>query len=127
MIILDASVLIAQLDPTDLNHARAERLLDAVAEEEFAASPLTLAEVLVHPTRDGRAAEILGHLRRLGVLTVPLDEGSPARLAELRVATRRRLPDCCVLLAAEQADAEVLTFDDDLMAAASQIGLRTRA
>jgi predicted nucleic acid-binding protein len=41
----------------------------------------------------------------------------------LRAETRLKLPDCCVLLAAEQvSDAHVATFDDRLDVAARQRG-----
>lgn len=127
MIVLDASVLIAQFDRHDPDHARAERLLDAAAEEVFASSPLTLAEVLVQPTRQGRAHAVHTAINALGLITVPFDDRSPSRLAELRVATRLKLPDCCVLLAAEQAGAALATFDEEVAAAAGQVGLRRHA
>jgi predicted nucleic acid-binding protein len=45
------------------------------------------------------------------------------RLAALRVETRLRLHDCCVLLAAQDADGTVLTFDDRLEREATRLGL----
>lgn len=45
------------------------------------------------------------------------------RLAELRALTGLRLPDCCVQLAAEYADASaVLTSDARLARAAAELG-----
>jgi predicted nucleic acid-binding protein len=123
VIVLDASVLIAHLNATDAHHERATELLLAARDEPFAASPLTLAEVLVGPARAGLLDRASIVLRQLGVTAVALDSDAPARLATLRAVTGLKLPDCCVLLAAEQTGASVLTFDDKLAAAARKRGL----
>ena len=47
------------------------------------------------------------------------------RLAQLRADTARKLPDCCVLLVAEDNDGTVASFDSDLIASARKIGLAT--
>ena len=123
MIILDASVLIAHLDADDAHHERATRLLLDMIDKPLGASPLTLAEVLVGPARVGRAELAEGALRELGVEVVPLDVDAPRDLAELRVRTQLRLPDCCVLLAARTAGGNVATFDDRLHQAAGELAL----
>lgn len=123
MIVLDADVLIAHLDASDAHHQRAEALLLAIAEEPLGASPLSLAEVLVGPARAGTLALATTVLHQLEVATVAFDEGSPARLAALRAATNLKLPDCCVLLAAEQSHGDVATFDDRLASAARERGV----
>ncbi len=62
-------------------------------------------------------------LAQLAVQTVPLGDDGPVRLAMLRAETRLKMPDCCVLLSAEQVGmAQVATFDDRLGAAARQRG-----
>lgn len=127
MIVLDASVVIAMLDEGDAHHVRAvEVLTQAQARSEnFAMNPVTITEVLVGPTRAGREGRVLDDLDRLAVLETPL--GSPRRLAALRVATGLRMPDCCVLLSAEDAGgADVATFDDRLADAARGRGLCVR-
>ena len=48
---------------------------------------------------------------------------APLRLAALRSRTSLTLPDCCALLAAQQAGAGVATFEDRLAEAASALGL----
>lgn len=65
VIVVDASVLIAHFDAGDAHHERAETLLLAVADEPLAASPLTLAEVLVGPARAGRLDAATAALRQL--------------------------------------------------------------
>jgi predicted nucleic acid-binding protein len=122
VIVLDASVLIAHLDSTDLHHDRATRLLVETADERLAVSPLTLAEVLVGPARSNQLEKTRSILRELEVNTVALTEDGPERLATLRATTRLRLPDCCVLLAAETTQAAVATFDDRLIFAARELG-----
>lgn len=126
MIVLDASVLIAHLDASDAHHDRAFDLLHQLTEEPLAASPLTLAEVLVGPARAGLLDRAAAALHQLEVGSVPLEEDAPVRLAMLRAGTGLKLPDCCVLLAAEQAHATLATFDDRLAAAARDRGLGVR-
>ena len=126
MIVLDANVLIAHLESTDVHHQRATQLLLSAAADQFAVSPITMAEVLVGPARTHELERVQGSLRELEVTTVPLTEESPVRLANLRATTRLRMPDCCVLLAAESVGASIATFDDRLAEAASDLGIEVR-
>jgi len=123
VIVLDASVLIAHLDQQDaLHEAATERLLE-LAGQTFGASSITLAEVLGAPTRAGRLAAASTALRSLGVSELALPPNAAERLALLRCETALKLPDCCVLLAADAADGAVLTFDERLAREAAQRGL----
>lgn len=124
MIVLDASVLIGHLDPCDTHHAAATALLSDASGEEFAASPVSLAEVLVAPARSGRLDLAVAALAQLQVITVELPSDAPTRLALLRAGTGLKLPDCCVLLAAETADADVATFDKQLGLVAERHGFK---
>lgn len=116
MIVLDASVLIAYLDAEDDHHATAEGLLTqaVVEDDDLAANQLTLAEVLVVPIRDGRLHQTQAALRDLEVRELPLPDDAATRLAHLRVSTELKMPDCCVLLAAEAAGASLASFDERL-------------
>ncbi len=125
MIVLDASVLIAHLDERDAHHDHATRLLIDTAGEPLGTSTITLAETLVAPARAGRLADATGALERLAVRELPLGEGAAARLAQLRTDTGRKLPDCCVLLAAAEFGGTVATFDSALSEAAGDLGLTT--
>jgi predicted nucleic acid-binding protein len=121
VIVLDASVLIAHLDARDVHHdAATAQLLDA-ANQQFGASSITLAEVLVAPARAGRLADAQAALRALGVTELMLPGDAAERLATLRAETELKLPDCCVLLAAEDTGATVLTFDDRLAGEAKRL------
>ena len=126
MIVLDSCVLIAHFDTTDLWHDQAGELLRGADAEALGASPLTLAEVLVGPARAGRLDQAQAALAQLRVDTIALGEDGPVRLATLRAGTGLKLPDCCVLLAAEQPEgaAAVATFDSRLGAAARKLGFR---
>ena len=123
MIVCDASALIGWLDSADALHERAVAALDRAAAEELAAPTVTIAEVLVGPTRAGLEERALSALADLGLVEIPL-EGAAARLAELRVATGRRLPDCCVLCAAQLTGGAVLSFDRKLASAARSLQLK---
>lgn len=123
MIVLDASVLIAYLDGADAHHERAEMLLTREIDDDFAASTLTLAEVLVMPARQRRLGAAREALQELDVSEVALTAGSAVKLAQLRAATNLKMPDCCVLLAAEDVDGRIASFDDRLSAAAARRSL----
>ena len=114
MIVLDASVLVAYLDSQDKHHDRAEAMLAREIDDDFVINPLTLAEVLVIPARDGRMDEVRATLHDLEMRELPFPADAGARLAELRAGTNLKMPDCCVLLAAEDARARLASFDDRL-------------
>lgn len=119
VIVLDASVLIAYLDSSDDRHARAETLLAQEIDDDFAASSLSLAEVLVMPARENRVEAVRGALEDLEVQELPFPAGAAVKLAQLRASTSLTMPDCCVLLAAEEQQARVASFDDRLIDAAA--------
>lgn len=125
MIVLDASVLLAYLDAEDAQHQKAETLLAREIDDEFAANPLTLAEVLGGPSRTGRLDAALSALRELEVAEQPFPADTAVRLARLRADTGSRMPDCCVLLAAQNTAARVAAFDERLLRGAEELRLVT--
>lgn len=125
MIVLDASVIIAFLDRDDAQHSRAKELLAREIDDDLAANPLTLAEVLVVPARDGRLEQAQAVLRDLEVQELPFPSDSAVKLALLRAGTGLKMPDCCVLLAAQTAGARVASFDDRLTRVAATQNLPT--
>ncbi|MBO0881053.1 MAG: PIN domain-containing protein [Mycobacterium sp.] len=114
MIVLDASVLIAFFDSADKHHAAAEQLLTQAMDEDLAVNSLTLAEVLVVPVRDGRLDRVSAALQALEVQELPFPADTALRLAKLRADTGLKMPDCCVILAAEAVAATVASFDERL-------------
>ena len=127
MIVLDASVLIGHFEPADAHHADATALLRAHLTDSFAASVVTLAEVYVGASRVDQADRLDRLLAQLAVRSLELPADAAHRLGELRATTGLKLPDCCVLLAAEQLSAAgVATFDDRLAVVARQRGFVVR-
>ncbi len=125
MIVLDASVVIALLDPHDRHHPRAADLLAEHPAEGFRMHQLTLAEVLVGAVRAGRGVQRFNDLMSLGVVAHEPDAGDTMLLAELRATTGLRMPDCCVLAVARQEMLPLATFDDQLARAAQTPGVPT--
>lgn len=118
MIVLDASTLIAHLDPRDVHHPAATAILLEGGPGTFVAHSLTLAEVLVGGVRIGRGMAMRDDLRAAGIRVMPYDADEPLRLAELRATSGLKLPDCCVLDVAVHYRAVLATFDLALAAAA---------
>lgn len=123
MIALDAGVLIALFDANDAHHGAAEEIFAANPAEPMTIGPVNQAEVLVGAARENRDQQMLADLRALGITTTALPDDAATRLARLRANTRSKMPDCCVLLTAEQTSAGVATFDEGLKESARSIGL----
>jgi len=126
MIVLDASALIGHLSAADPHHHSATALLRHSEPGELGIHRMNLVEVLVGAARAGRAAELLGDIRALGVELLDADEVEPLRLAELRANSLLRLPDCCALDAAVVRGGKLATFDDRLRRAAANQGVTVR-
>ena len=127
MIVLDASVLIGYLDARDAHHDRAMGLLTREIDDDFAVNLLTLAEILVAPTRAGQRDTVLAVLGSLAVRTLPFPQGSAVTLAQLRAETLLKMPDCCVLLSALDQQARLASFDDRLVKVAQTRGVDVTA
>ncbi len=126
MIVVDASVLISFADRDHVFHSRAVDQLRASVPRPLRASTMTLAEILVGPTRAGRLDRARAMIKDLRIEAVPVGTDAPERLARLRAESGLKLPDCCVLLAAQDVRAQaVLTFDDRLARAARDAGHAT--
>ena len=124
MIVLDASILIAYLNGSDRHHAKAKILLEALSSEPWGASSVTLAETLVYPARAGRLEEAEAALVGLDLQELLAGGGASGRMAEMRADMGIKMPDCCVLLAAQDNDATVASFDVGLLSAARKLGLK---
>lgn len=124
MIVLDASVVIGFLDRGDAHHQRAFDLL--MLTDDYRMHTMTMAEVLVRGARRGDLIPLQERLSALGVVEVDRHPREAAELARLRVQTGLKLPDCCVLIAAEVTGAGVATFDDRLADAARRRGIEVR-
>lgn len=110
--ILDASVIIAFLDPRESSHERAVQAIASATDRRIPAS--VLAEVLVHPHREGRAA--VAHVERAlaGLATgiEPLTAEIARAAAALRSRHRTlRLGDALVIATGDVLGEEILTAD----------------
>jgi predicted nucleic acid-binding protein len=129
VIVLDASVLIAVLISQDMHHHFAASLVAGAisSSQNLLVNPVTLAEILVLPTRENRVDLVLAALAGLGVQEDPLPTNAARVLARLRVDTGLKLPDCCVLLTAMDRQATLASFDQRLLAAAAALGIAVQA
>jgi PIN domain nuclease of toxin-antitoxin system len=66
-------------------------------EYDYQISALTLAEVLVHPTKLGVEKRVMDNIQSLGMAVMPLPSESAAPLAKLRVQSGLKMPDVVVL------------------------------
>ena len=123
MIALDASVLIAHLNPADPHHRAATEVLLAGTPGEMLVHTITMAEVLVGGVRVGQGALMREDIHAAGIAVAGHDDGEPLRLAELRASTGLKLPDCCVLDVAIRHQASLATFDNVLAAEAARRGV----
>ena len=123
MIAIDASVLIAHLNPADPHHHLATQILLAASPGQMLVHAITLAEVLVGGVRVGQGLSMRNDLHAAGIVVAPSDDQESLRLAELRVNTGLKLPDCCVLDVAMRNRANLATFDEALASEARKLGL----
>ncbi|HVL84135.1 MAG TPA: PIN domain-containing protein [Pseudonocardia sp.] len=111
---LDASILIAFLEPADTHHARAVSELRAVRTrgDEFVLPISVLSEVMVGGYRNGTAPELFRSLAGLFGPARRPDEAIALKAAELRARrSSLRLPDAFVIATGIVDNATVLTCD----------------
>jgi predicted nucleic acid-binding protein len=116
-VVLDAEVLIAFLDPSDAQHARAVPLLreHLTAGAELSVPATVYAEILVRPLQNAIDAMVDEFLTAATVGVIPVDRGLARAAAQLRARPPSlRLPDAMCLAAALQSDAALLTFGERL-------------
>lgn len=123
VITLDASLLISHLNVQDQNHPQATSLLLDAADYRLCMNTLNVAEVLVGFARVGALDVGERVFAKLGIEEVPMSEDAASRLAVLRAETGLKMPDCCVLLTAQDTKSAVASFDADLCRAAERLGL----
>jgi len=104
---------------------RSGAALAKALDDELAVNTLTLAEVLVAPARDGRLEAVRAGLAELEVRELPFPADAAVRLAHLRAQTKLKMPDCWVLLAAQDAGAQLASFDERLLQIAGASNVRT--
>jgi predicted nucleic acid-binding protein len=116
LVVLDASVVIAFLDPEDALHDAAVRALAEHQHDDLVIPASVYAEILVAPYRVGAdaVAEVEGFLSDLAVRTEAITAEIARGAARLRSGSRSlRFPDALVLATGDEMEAEsVLTGDE---------------
>jgi predicted nucleic acid-binding protein len=113
LIVLDASVLIAHLDPGDAHHTPATGVLDECADDDLRLPASAYAESLVHPARRGQLAAARQRLDSLDLVIEPITAAIAERAAALRARdTALRLPDALVLACGDMLDADQIVTGD---------------
>jgi predicted nucleic acid-binding protein len=125
LVVLDASVVIAFLDPDDVLHDAAVEALTEYQHEELLIPASVYAEILVGPHRRGAeaVAEVEAFLADFAVRIEPLTPAIARSAAKLRSESRSlRLPDALVLATADELDADsVLTGDESWARISSRV------
>ena len=124
LVVLDASVVIAFLDPDDALHGAAVVALTEHQHDELVIPASVYAEILVAPYRSGADAvsEIETFLSDFGVRTAPITAEIARRAARLRSGMRSlRLPDVLVLATADELAASTTLTGDESWRAVSRV------
>lgn len=119
MIVVDSCVLIAHLEAGDPHSREALEILDT--EDALLVHPLTLSECFVGAIRAGQEGAFRSAITRIGIDVWQPDAEHPFRSARWRVENRLKLPDACILDAAQHNAATLATFDAALAAAARRL------
>ncbi|AVG23672.1 VapC-like toxin [Pontimonas salivibrio] len=123
IVVLDAGALIALSSESDAHHQWAMGMFLHTLSHELSMPALTYAEVMVHPTKAGKAPEFQQRLSGLRIQVRPIDQSDVAGLATLRVESGLRMSDAVVLHESLRLGATLATTDQVLMREATQFGL----
>ena len=127
LVVLDASVVIAFLDPDDALHHAAVEALTECQHEDLLIPASVYAEILVGPHRRGAeaVAEVEAFLADFAARIETLTPAIARSAAKLRSESRSlRLPDAFVLATADELEADaVLTGDESWVSISSRVTL----
>jgi predicted nucleic acid-binding protein len=113
LIILDASVVVAFLDPVDRHHDGAVSALEEHAAEETVLPASAYAEALVHAARMGELETVREKIKALLIRIAAIDEPVAEEAARLRARhPALRLPDALVLACGQTLEADVILTAD---------------
>jgi predicted nucleic acid-binding protein len=116
LVVLDASVVIAFLDPDDALHDAAVEALTEHQHEELLVPTSAYAEILVAPYRIGDEAvsEVEAFLSDFSVRLQAITAEVARAAAQLRSSWRGlRLPDALVLATADELEADIVLTGDE--------------
>ena len=123
LVVLDASVVIAFLDPDDALHEAAVAALSEYQHEELVIPSSVYAEILVAPYRRGteEVDEVESFLTDFAVRIEAITPAIARAAAKLRSESRGvRLPDALVLATADELEADRVLTGDESWAAISR-------
>jgi len=125
LIVLDASFVIALLDPKDALHAVALRASISHAGDDLRVPASALAETLVIPARARRMEEVRAKIQLLELGVIPIGEDIAVEATRLRGRHRSlRLPDALVIAAGEILDADsILTGDRNWVSVSARVNV----
>lgn len=130
LVVLDASAIIAFLDPDDALHDAAVGALSEHQHDELVIPPTVYAEILVAPYRRGAeaVAEVEAFVRDFAIRIDTMTPAIARAAAQLRGESRSlRLPDALVLATADELAADVvLTGDESWARISSRVALIQR-
>lgn len=113
IVVLDASVVIGQLDSRDAHHDVCVHALETHADDELQLPASAYAELLVRPAAAGRLPDTQSALAKLAVAIGAIDAACAERAARLRASRRSlRLPDALVIAYAQVVGAEIVLTTD---------------
>ena len=127
IVVFDASALIALFSESDTHHAWAIEAFRQTVEYDYQISALTLAEVLVHPTKLGVEKRVMDNIQSLGMEVMPLHSESAAPVAKLRVLSGLKMPDVVVLNQALAVGASIVTADQTLASCSKSMAIEVFA
>ena len=127
LVVVDAGTLIALLDENDKHHRWAFGMFQATLGYGLVMPALTYAEVLVHPTRAGRANTFENNIAGLGLDIRPILDSDTRGIAQIRAKTSLKMPDAIVLKLALDEQATLATTDNMLANGAETRGLKVLA
>lgn len=123
IVVLDAGALIALSSASDAHHEWAMGMFRHTLNHELSMSALTYAEVMVHPTKAGKAEDFQQRLAGLHIQVRPFDSTDVSGLATLRVNSGLRMPDAVVLHESLTLGATLATTDKNLSREARKRGV----
>lgn len=123
LVVLDASVVIAFLDPDDALHDAAVEALTEHQHDELLIPLTVYAEILAAPYRGGAEAvgEVEAFLADFGIRIEAMTPAMARTAAQLRSESRSlRLPDALVLATGDELGADTVITGDETWARISR-------
>jgi len=122
-LVLDASAMIALLDPSDAHHTWGYDLYLNTTDDDLVLPAINFAEILVHPARLSTEGELALSLKKLRVEIRSISEEDALETARLRSKLGLKLPDTFTLQAAIAEEATLVSTDKALAKTAREYGL----